>query len=149
MTDEEFGDPGIAWGEANAANDDGQAVTDAERAAEEARAAEIDAEVTALVKRWPQAIKAASDTTLKAFEIWERLGSERDGIDPELFETEAGATAGQALMTARQQLHRAAEIAASRLKLVEDAERDAELIRLRAENAELRARLEGTCPGGC
>jgi hypothetical protein len=39
VSDYHHGDPGIGWGEANAANEDGQAVIDAETAAAENDAA--------------------------------------------------------------------------------------------------------------
>jgi len=139
MTDHD-GDPGIAWGEANAANDDGEAVMRAER-----EACKADAQITELVKQWPPAI----GTARKAVQDARLILAELMRLDVEMFDGSAGNEAEQALTGAAHQLHSAEAIARDRLKLVEDAEKDAELARLRAENKALKLALAGTCEGGC
>jgi hypothetical protein len=144
------GDPDMVWNEANAANDDGEAVMRAEREAGAADAdpwagaagedAELEARITALVKRWPQAIDTARDAVRDARDILTQLISCGD--------EELDTDAGEILREAWQRLNRVAVMAAARLKPVLDAEKDAELERLRAENAVLLARLREKAEDG-
>jgi hypothetical protein len=132
---EEYGDPHVEREEANAANADGEAVMRAEREAAEADAAAEEARITALVKRWPVAITVARESVREAQEI---LG---DLDDCEELPAGHAQEARRLLGSASGSLYDAEQIAASRLRTVEDAERDAELTRLRAENSRLAAAL--------
>lgn len=134
----EYGDPGIAWGEANAASDDGEAVMRAER---EACATDADLEaqaITALVKRWPLTIRTARKAVNDARQV---LGELRAMYDVELCDGPDAADAEAEFAAVVLALGRAHTIASRRLKLVEDEEKDAELARLRARNADLEQQL--------
>lgn len=136
MTDHD-GDPGIAWGEANAANDDGEAVMRAEREAGAADA-ELEAQaITVLVKRWPLAIEAARRAVQSARRILDELMC----CDVEMFDSSVGEEATELLREALRRLDSAGVIARNRLKPIEEAEQHAELDRLRARNAELERLL--------
>ena len=76
MSIHDYGDPGIEWGEANAANEDGQAVTDAERAAEEAMQAEtvkavhrLDAQLHAAQEAAHGAVATLGELTGRLYDI--------------------------------------------------------------------------------
>ena len=96
-----------------------------------------DARIAQLVRRWAQTIAAALDSAGKALAIIRDL----ERCDGELFESSAATNATAALNEAWERLYAAGGIARSRLKLVEEAERDAELERLRAEVGQLQRRL--------
>jgi hypothetical protein len=130
------GDPGLAWDEENAANDDGQAVIDAERAAEEARQAEADKAVRRLDAEVDAAAKAAYAARCTLDDLCGRL------YDVELAESTRAGVIAESLRQALTALGDARKETAGRLKEITDAERDAELAELRAENARLRAALE-------
>ena len=98
----------------------------------------VQERITSLVKRWPSAIDEASEGVTAALAI---LG-ELMNCDAGTWDSAAGGEAERVLTEAQWKLHRVAGLAADRLKLVEDAEKDAELIRLRAEVASLRQSLD-------
>ncbi|HMH92536.1 MAG TPA: hypothetical protein VK586_15800 [Streptosporangiaceae bacterium] len=136
MTDH-YSDPDMVWNEANAASDDGEAVMRAEREAG-ATDAELEAQaITVLVKRWPQAI----ETARKAVQSARRILDELMCCDVEMFDSSAGDEATEALREALRRLDSAGVIARNRLKPIEEAEKNAELDRLRARNAELERQL--------
>jgi anti-sigma-K factor RskA len=103
----------------------------------EYRDPDADARVAALVRRWAQAIATARDSATQAQAILAELAN----CDDELFESSAAADAHKSLTETLSHLWRAGSVAAGRLKLVEHAERDAEIKRLRERNAELERRL--------
>jgi len=132
-----YSDPDMVWNEANAASDDGEAVMRAEREAG-ATDAELEAQaITVLVKRWPQAI----ETARKAVQSARRILDELMCCDVEMFDSSAGDEATEALREALRRLDSAGVIARNRLKPIEEAEKNAELDRLRARNAELERQL--------
>lgn len=137
------GDPGMDWAEADAANDDGQAVIDAERAA----GAAMQAETVKAVRRLDAEIHAAQEAAHAAVgtlgELTGRL------FDIELADSPRANEIANSLRGALTALRDAREVTAARLKEITDEERDAELDRLRTENAALKAALAGTCEGGC
>ena len=99
-----------------------------------------DARVAALVRSWARDIADAIASANRAAAI---LG-ELQNCDDELFESAAASDAREALATAQRHLWNASGIAAGRLKLVEQAERDAEIVRLRERNTELERLLAAT-----
>jgi len=121
------------------ANEAGPAVATAGDAGEpgEPGQAELDAETVRLVKQWPHAISTALAAVAEAQAVLGRLQI----IDPELAESREADEAGENLGDAAHYLKEAAAVAAARHRTVTDAERDAELIRLRAENSLLAAAL--------
>ena len=110
-----------------------------DRTPDDLAAAILAERITSLVKRWPSAIDDAREGVKGALAI---LGALMN-CDAETFDGAAGAEAETVLGEARQRLNRAAGLAADRLKPIEDAEKDAELARLRAENEALRTALAG------
>lgn len=197
----EYGDPGIEWGEADAANDDGEAVMRAEREAGEADAdlpeacawhggegdsgpgcpycrdeqdpsgapafrghgpgcgcpdcegarrdedpqepvpdPVLDARVKALAVRLAH---AEAESARSHAQLAQSALRQLAGIDEELGTADEN-DAREALIHAQASLAIAERVAAARLKPITDAERDAELGRLRARTAELeRLRAAG------
>jgi hypothetical protein len=95
--------------------------------------AELEGRITVLVKRLPRAIETARKAAKDARDVLAEL----IGCGDEELDTHAD----DDLRVAWQRLNSAAVMARERLKLIEDAERDAELTRLRARNAELEQML--------
>jgi hypothetical protein len=126
----EQGDPDIYWGEANAANDDGHAVMQAEREAETLRIKQV----AVVTRQWVQALRDTKTAVAEA----QRLRGRLTDVDWEFSESSEGDAAREHLADAWQSVSDVTSIAADRLKPIEDAEKDAEIERLRAEIAELR-----------
>jgi hypothetical protein len=137
----DYGDPGLEWAEADAANDDGQQVIDAERAA----SGPDEDEVTYAVRLLDSEVDRAQEAARGA------LGTLED-LTGRLFDVELdgarAASVEQGLKDALRALGTVREVTAARLKEITDAERDAELAALRTENARLKARLGAQC-GWC
>lgn len=129
------GDPGLAWAEADAANADGQAVIDAEQAAEAARQAEIAKAVRQLDARINTAQEATHAALATLKELTVRL------YDIELAESARGGEILGGLQAALAGLWSARAATASRLKEIADEELLAEVAELRAENTRLREQL--------
>lgn len=94
--------------------------------------------VASQVRRWVSAVDDAGSAILDA----QRLRTELAGTDHEFDEAAESQAAKMFLAEAWSAVSRTRGIAADRLKLVEDAEKDAELARLRAEVASLRQSLD-------
>ncbi len=99
----------------------------------------LEERITSLVKRWPSAIEDAREGVQGALAIFGELMK----CDVETFDSAWSGEAETVLREAWQRLNQAFILAGERLRPIEDAEKDAELARLRAEVASLRQSLAG------
>lgn len=127
------GDPAIEWNEANAANDDGQAIIDAEREAERLH---LDL-VAATTRQWAKVLDEARTAVTRA----QRLQQQLDNLDLDFSESSLNNAARLNLNDAWRSLDGVMTIADGLLKPFVDSEKEAEIGRLRAEVDQLQRQL--------
>lgn len=128
-----YGDPAIEWNEANTANDDGQAVIDAER---EAGRLHLE-QIAAVTRQWALALIDAHAAVGVAMRLRESLAD----LDFDFGDSSASSVAKNNLGDAWRSLGNVKSVADTLLRPIVDAEKSAEISRLRAEVDQLQRQL--------